>query len=1139
MLDKVDREAKNFFNEYIEQKAIGKQPVGFMSAADFDNLFKPFHPIPDDLSDEEKNRLKQANEEILHNKLATLANAFFPYLQRTLTRHFIIQTQATAQNAEPALVEALLTDTRLLTDPNQSDDKPLLDAFAGIGVRGVSATYFKSVVGQFETATIVTADTSAKGIDGNETRPKETNKIRLAGFFEVPIAGTYRFFVEIDKPGAKADLQFPNLPEPSHYYYVAEENEAENHIDLELKAGVLYQFILETDDLNDDSGEQNDDNVRLLVQGANLPKGSLKRLILYPLTVVERVRDAQVLLTKSLQIIQNLELSEREVRYLLARSHGSTSLHSFDYLDLRKLPVQAAVIRDAPVLAEAKALFQAFLRLLDYARLKRELARGSDDLIEIFVNARRTFRMPDDEESAETGLIKLKTELFEAQCQRFADLTRRDFEAVKATAEHLNFASQSSVNSGNEIELTVEVPEFADEKALWRLWEALQIVHKLGVPVESIVNWTKPGWNFEIARDVRNTIKARYSSENWLRIAQPIFDKLRQRQRDALVAYVLHKHPENFQSINQLFEYFLIDPGMEPVVQTSRIRLAISSVQLFIQRCLLNLEPWVHPSAIDSRHWRWMKRYRVWEANRKIFLFPENWLEPEFRDDKTHLFQELESTLLQDDITNELAEQALFKYLKQFEEIARLEIVTMYRQKKPEDTIHVIGRTYNLPHKYFYRRYNYEGNSWTPWEPVTADIEGDHVVAVVWKQRLHLFWLTFLEKQTEISDSTQTPQERFEETSIASATPLRNIEIQLNWTEYFQGQWTTRESSGFGDPIGVTVTNEFNYDDIFIHASKEKEDSKENQEDLVDGALNINLRIEKAANYYVDISGGGFLNEPTRMNRGFRLFSKNSPHKIKKRNVDPPQSTPYSENTTLKVTQYQASEKTETLTVTFRESFYTKDGTPIDDWSFYDRNNQLIEQEGKKDRNILWKAKNYSLLMGNYPPPDDKYPSIREINALESPFFYQDDEHTFFVQINREDKSIKEIDAWWTPQNLIEELNPDVEEIVEAQPPRWKPPPRGPWPEPGWSSSGIAKYRIKAPKDWLTDPTTGFEFDDSVVVAQGRLDVITVPDDMESRDSVMLTQVNNRRVINVIGRYGLSSTTLNSLRNRYRSLRKQ
>ena len=77
-------------------------------------------------------------------------------------------------------------------------------------------------------------------------------------------------------------------------------------------------------------------------------------------------------------------------------------------------------------------------------------------------------------------------------------------------------------------------------------------------------------------------------------------------------------------------------------MQTSRIRLAISSVQLFVQRCLLNLEPDVSPVGIDAAHWEWMKRYRVWEANRKIFLFPENWLEPEFRDDQTHLFPELE-----------------------------------------------------------------------------------------------------------------------------------------------------------------------------------------------------------------------------------------------------------------------------------------------------------------------------------------------------------------------------------------------------------------------------------------------------------------------------------------------------------------
>jgi SpoVK/Ycf46/Vps4 family AAA+-type ATPase len=29
--------------------------------------------------------------------------------------------------------------------------------------------------------------------------------------------------------------------------------------------------------------------------------------------------------------------------------------------------------------------------------------------------------------------------------------------------------------------------------------------------------------------------------------------------------------------------------------------------------------------------WRWRENYRVWDANRKIFIYPENWVEPELR----------------------------------------------------------------------------------------------------------------------------------------------------------------------------------------------------------------------------------------------------------------------------------------------------------------------------------------------------------------------------------------------------------------------------------------------------------------------------------------------------------------------------
>ena len=40
-----------------------------------------------------------------------------------------------------------------------------------------------------------------------------------------------------------------------------------------------------------------------------------------------------------------------------------------------------------------------------------------------------------------------------------------------------------------------------------------------------------------------------------------------------------------------------------------------------------------------------LNRYRVWQANRKQFVYPENYIEPELRDDKTPQFvPEPEST---------------------------------------------------------------------------------------------------------------------------------------------------------------------------------------------------------------------------------------------------------------------------------------------------------------------------------------------------------------------------------------------------------------------------------------------------------------------------------------------------------------
>ncbi len=138
---------------------------------------------------------------------------------------------------------------------------------------------------------------------------------------------------------------------------------------------------------------------------------------------------------------------------------------------------------------------------------------------------------------------------------------------------------------------------------------------------------------------------------------QTISDALRNKQRDALVSYVLyHKKPSpEVNTADKLYEYFLIDVQMDACMKTSRIKQAISTVQLFIHRSLMNLESDVAPASIRAHQWQWMQRYRVWEANRKVFLYPENWLEPELRDNKSSFFKLLEGALLQSGINDELA----------------------------------------------------------------------------------------------------------------------------------------------------------------------------------------------------------------------------------------------------------------------------------------------------------------------------------------------------------------------------------------------------------------------------------------------------------------------------------------------------
>ena len=218
---------------------------------------------------------------------------------------------------------------------------------------------------------------------------------------------------------------------------------------------------------------------------------------------------------------------------------------------------------------------------------------------------------------------------------------------------------------------------------------------------------------------------------------------------------------------------------------TSRLKQAAASAQLFVQRCLLNLEVDILAKTdLDAKwkQWKWMKQYRVWEANRKVFLYPENWIEPELRDEKSPFFKELENELLQNDVTNETAEQAYLNYLEKLDKVANLEIRAMYNQviSQDESVLHVFGRSRSshAPEHYYRQRIN--GARWRPGRRSSWRSMRTISLAAMHNRRLHLLWPQFLEKAH--------PAHQFFCPTPGQSQPLmrrqtKYWEIRLFWSE--------------------------------------------------------------------------------------------------------------------------------------------------------------------------------------------------------------------------------------------------------------------------------------------------------------------------------------------------------------------
>lgn len=293
---------------------------------------------------------------------------------------------------------------------------------------------------------------------------------------------------------------------------------------------------------------------------------------------------------------------------------------------------------------------------------------------------------------------------------------------------------------------------------------------------------------------LRVALKARYADAIWLTTLAEITNAVRGRKRDALVAFLLAERDE-WATPTDLYDHFLIDVEMESKVASSRIVQAHGTIQLFVERSRMGLETRASADTTDTGwdQWTWMRNYRVWEANRKIFVTPENWIEPELLDDKSQLFQSLEDELLQNEVNEFTTEDGFIRYLEGLDGISFLEVIATFYQSDIR-TMHVFARTKGGdPAQYYHRRFVRE-RYWTPWVVVDLDITSDSLLAFVRNSRLHLAWPVISEETNPNQDVT-TPGVSESPSVEGMQHPELRLRIQLAVSEFANKTWKPRKIS--------------------------------------------------------------------------------------------------------------------------------------------------------------------------------------------------------------------------------------------------------------------------------------------------------------------------------------------------------
>lgn len=368
-----------------------------------------------------------------------------------------------------------------------------------------------------------------------------------------------------------------------------------------------------------------------------------------------------------------------------------------------------------------------------------------------------------------------------------------------------------------------------DANVLLLFNEAASFVKNVPLSIETLNEWCALSLpkdttsSYEAAKVLESVVSTRFDAK-----AIKACEKLAAKRRDVLVQYLLLQPKIGTQNIvdaDSLFEYFLIDVQMGPQQETSRIKQAISTIQLFINRCLLGLERQngIPTTAVKRSSWAWMSKFTLWQANRKVFLYPENWIDESLRDDRSQQFRTIEAVILQSNLSLEAINAVCRQYIYSANQIADLQIAAYYWQPGEgfQGRYHIFARTRTLPYIFYHRILEVTGvalteiqYNWYPWFKLEVEIpahevdwdgkslahEGTYLVPSIYRDRLFLFIPQILLKPRPkpASSGASLGSTSFKDLAGKSVDETSNDqywEIKMGWSENRNGEWSKKEIS--------------------------------------------------------------------------------------------------------------------------------------------------------------------------------------------------------------------------------------------------------------------------------------------------------------------------------------------------------